>query len=75
MHKSRMTKRVITLWRVTSLATFMSIMRFFIEIKFILKAIKSYFKGFYDNRILHSCSFYMKFMKLAKDSFHKFHMK
>ena len=27
------------------------------------------------NRILHSWSFHMKFMKLAKGSFYKFHMK
>ena len=27
------------------------------------------------NRILHSWSFHMKFMKLAKGSFHKFHIK
>ena len=49
-----------------------SAMRFLIEIMFILKAIK---KGHMKNRLLHSWSFHMKFMKLVKDSFHKFHMK
>ena len=33
------------------------------------------FKGRMINRILHSWSFHMKFMKLAEGSFHKFHMK
>ena len=47
----------------------------FIEILFILKAIKSHFKGHMINRILHSWSFHMKFMKLTDGSFHKFHMK
>ena len=76
-HKNHMTTRVITLWRVhvTSLTTFMSAMRFLIETMFILKAIKSHFKGHRINRILHSWSFHMKFMKLAEGSFHKFHMK
>ena len=62
--------RVITLWRVhvTSLTTSVSTM-------FILKAIISILKGHMINRILHSWPFYMKFMKLAKSSFHKFHMK
>ena len=48
-HKNRMATRVI-LWRerVTSLTTFMSAMRFLIEIMFILKAIKYHFKGSYD---------------------------
>ena len=45
--------------------------RFLIEIMFILKAIK----GHMINRILHEWSFYVKFIKLAEDSFHKFHMK
>ena len=42
-HKSRMTTRVITLWRVylTSLTTSVSSMRFLLEILFISKAIKS----------------------------------
>ena len=49
-----MTKRVIKLWRVyvTSLTTFMSAMHFLIEIMFILKAIKSHFKGSYDKQNL-----------------------
>ena len=45
-----------------------------IEIMFILKAIKSQ-KGHMINRILHSWSFHMKFMKRAFGEFHKFHMK
>ena len=32
-------------------------------------------KGHMINRILHSLSFHVRFMKLAKGSFHKFHMK
>ena len=76
-HKNRMTTRVITLRRkrVTSLTTSMSTMRFLIEIIFILKAIKYHFEGHMINRVLHSWSFHMKFMKLAEGSFHKFHMK
>ena len=72
-HKNRMTTRVITLWRVdvTSLTTSMSTMRLLLDILSILKAIK----GHMINRILHSWSFHMKFMKLAEGSFHKFHMK
>ena len=72
-----MTIRAITLGpeRVTSLTTFMSTMRFLIEKMFILKAIKYHFKGHMINRILHSWSFHMKYMKLAVSEFHKFHMK
>ena len=49
-----MTTRVITLWRVdvTSLTTSVSTMRFLPEILFILKAIKSDFKGSYDKQNL-----------------------
>ena len=76
-YKNRMTTRVITLWRVhvTSLTMSMSAMHFLIEIMFILKAIKSHLKGHMINRILHSGSFHLKFMKLAEGAFHKFHMK
>ena len=76
-HKNCMTTRVITLWRVcvTSLTTSVSTVCFHIELMSILKAIKSRFKGHLINRILHSWSFHMKFMKLAEGSFHKFHMK
>ena len=76
-HNNRMTTRVVTLRRVhvTSLTTSVSTMLFFIEINFNLNAIKSRFKGHMINRILHEWSFHMKFMKLAKGSFHKFHMK
>ena len=51
-HKNRMTTRVITLWRVylTSLTTSVSTLRFLTEIMFILKAIKSHFKGSYDKQ-------------------------
>ena len=54
MSKNRMTTCVITLWRenVTSLTTSVSTMRFLIEIMFILKAIKSHFKGSYDKQNL-----------------------
>ena len=48
---------------------------FSIEIKSTFKAIKSQLKGHMINRILHEWSFHMQFMKFAKDSFHKFHMK
>ena len=70
-HNSRMTTRVITLWLVcvTSLTTSVSTMRFQIELMFMLKAIKSRCKGHMINRILHSWSFQMKFMKLAEGSF------
>ena len=65
-HKSRMTIRVITLWRVhvAPLTTSVSTMRFRIEIMFILKAInlKPISKGHTINRILHSWSFHMKCM-------------
>ena len=49
-----MTTFVMTLWRayVTSLTTSVSTMRFLIEIKFILKAIKFNFKGPYDKQTL-----------------------
>ena len=72
-----MTTLVITLGRehVTSLTTFVSTMRFLIEIMFDLKAINPIFKDHMINRILHSWSFHTKFMKLAEGSFHKFHMK
>ena len=75
-NKNRMPTRVITLWRVdvTSLTTSVSANAFLLDIMIILKAIKSHLKGHMINRILHSWSFYMKFMKLAEDSFHKFHM-
>ena len=76
-YKNRMTTCVITLWcvDVTSLTTSVSAMPFLAEIMLILWAIKSHLKGHMINRILHSWSFHMKFMKLAEDLFHKFHMK
>ena len=53
-HKNHTTTRVITRWRepVTSLTTSVSTMRFLIGILFILKAIKSQFKGSYDKQNL-----------------------
>ena len=52
--KDRMTILVITLWHVhvTSLTTSMSAVRFHIEIKFILNAIKPRFKGSWDKQNL-----------------------
>ena len=70
-----MTTPVKTLWseRVNSLTV-----RFLIKIMFILTAIKSLFisnfKSNMINKILHSWSFHMKFIKLAKDSFYKFYI-
>ena len=43
-----------------------NVLTFLIEIMFILKTIKSHFEIHMINRILHSWSFHMKFMKLAK---------
>ena len=72
-----MTTCVIALWYVDvmSLTTSVSAIRFLAEIILILKAIKLHLKGHMINRILHSWSFHMKFMKLAEGWFHKFHMK
>ena len=52
MPENRMTKCVMTIWHVhvTSLTTSVSTLLFLIEIIFILKAIKSYFKGSYDKQ-------------------------
>ena len=76
-HKNRMTTRVITLRRVhvTSLTTSVSTTRYLLEILSIFKAINLILKGHMINRILHSWSFYIKCMKLAEVSFHKFQMK
>ena len=75
--KIRMTTRVKTFWRVyeTSLTTTVSTMRCLSETMLICKAIKSHFKRSYDIQNLHSFSFHMKIMKLAKGTFHKCHMK
>ena len=53
-HNKHMTTRVITLWRVhvTSLTTFVSTMRFLLEIIITLKAIKSHLKRSYDKQNL-----------------------
>ena len=80
-HKNHMTARVITLLReyVTSLTTSVTTMLIFIENMSTLRAIKSYFKSHMIKRILHEWSFHMEFtgefIKLAKGSFNKFHMK
>ena len=57
---------VIALWRehVTLLTT--STTRFLKEIMFFFKTINPILKGHMTNRILHSWSFHMKFMKLAE---------
>ena len=77
MSQNHMTTRVITPERVnvTSLTTSVSTMSFLTEIMPILKAINPTFKDHMINRILHSWSFQIKFMKLAECSFHKVHMK
>ena len=64
-NKCVMTTRVLTLLReyVTSLTTSVTTMLIFIGNISTLKA------------ILHEWSFHMKFIKLAKGSFNKFHMK
>ena len=53
-HKNRMTRRVITFWRlyVTSLTMAMSAIRFLIENIFNFRAIKSPFDGSYDKQTL-----------------------
>ena len=53
-HKNHMIKHVITHWfiHVTSLTTSLSAIHFLIEIKLILNAIKSHFKGSYDKQHL-----------------------
>ena len=66
-HKNHMTTRVLALLQENNII--------FIENMSTSKAIKSYFKGHMIKRILHSWSFHMKFIKLAKGSFNKFHMK
>ena len=47
-----------------------SAMPFLLEIFSILKAINPVLKGHMMNIILHTCSFHMKFMKLAEGLFH-----
>ena len=51
-HKNHMTTHVIILWceHVMSLTTSVSTVRFRIELMFILKAIKSHFKGSYNKQ-------------------------
>ena len=68
---------VITLLReyITSLTTSVTTIQIFIGNMSTLKAIKTYFRSHMIKRILHSRSFYMKFIKLAEGSFNKFHMK
>ena len=57
------------------LMTSVTTMQFLIEIMSTSMVIKSYLNGHMINRILHKWSFHMKFIKLTKGSFNKFHMK
>ena len=50
-------------------------MRFHNELMFILKAIKSRFKGHLIAESYTQWSFHIKFMKLVEGWFHKFRMK
>ena len=72
-----MTTRVLTLSAGTSnlMTTSVTTMHCFIEIMSTLKAIKDPFESHMINRILHSWSFLMKFIKLAEGLYDKFHMK
>ena len=73
-----MATRVLTLSAGTSnvMTTSVTTMHCFIEIMSTLNAIKDPFESHnMIHRILHSWSFYMKFIKLAEGSFDKFHMK
>ena len=74
---SVMTTHVLTLLReyVTSLTTSVTTMLIFIGNMSILKAIKLYLRCHMIKQILHLWSFHMKFIKLAKVLFNKFHMK
>ena len=67
-----MTTRVLTLWRDDDVRDNHA---FFVEIMSTLKVIKTILKGHMINRILHSWSFHMKFIKLSEGSFDKFHIK
>ena len=55
-----------------AVATFVTTMQFLIETMSTLKAIKSYSNSHVINRILHSWSIHMKFIKLAEGLFNKF---
>ena len=68
-HKNRITTRVIILWHFVDNVRVNN--AFLIEIMFILKAIHI-LEGHMINRILHSWSFYMKFMKLTEAHFINF---
>ena len=76
-HKNHMTTRVITLWRanVTSLTTSVSTMRFLIEIKLALNAIKSLFQGSYNKQNLTFVVILYEIYENSQGSFHKVHMK
>ena len=77
LNYSVMTTRVLTLLReyVTSLTTSVTAVLIFNKNISTLKAIKSYLRSHMIKRILHPWSFHMKFIKLAENSFNKFHMK
>ena len=67
----------ITFWRedVTSLTTSVSTMCFLIEILFVLKVIKSKFKGSYDKQNLTLVVISYEIYETRRRLFHKFHMK
>ena len=72
-----MTTRVLTLSAGTSnvMTTSVTTMYFSLNIVNFKCDKKAPLKGHMINRILHSWSFRMKFIKLAEGSFDKFHMK
>ena len=74
--KNRMTtfNNTVLCVYVTSLTTSVLAMGFVLEM-FILKAIKSHFKGSYDNQNLTLVVMSYEIYELAEVSFHKFHMK
>ena len=76
-HKNRMATSVITHWRehVTSLTTSVSTIRFFfvfffVKLKFIMKAIKPYFKGSYDKQNLTLMVILYEIYETRQSSFH-----
>ena len=75
-HKNRMTTRVITLVGIRNVIDDVRNNNVNFHWKCVhFKSDKTYFRSHMIKRILHSWSFYMKFIKLAQGSFNKFHMK
>ena len=72
-----MTTREVTLWRadVTSLTKSVSTIHSFLEISFIMKAIKFNSKVSYDKQNLTYVVILYEIYEIAEGSFHKFHMK